>query len=143
MIFSNISVFHASQLTLSSPYALISIMSPPNDVQLQDDPNRKALIRLEFDDLEKDVPLVGILRPRPCILFDKYMAARILGFVDGVKESGIEIVVIHCEAGISRSAAVAAALSKIHNGDGSLFFSKKTCPNMLVYRTIIEEANGA
>jgi len=45
-------------------------------------------------------------------------------------------VICHCEAGISRSAAVAAALSKYYNGNDSFFF-EQYIPNGLVYSTLL------
>ena len=49
----------------------------------------------------------------------------------------IKRIVIHCEAGISRSVAIASALSKIiNNYDDELFNSG--IPNMLVYVTLLD-----
>ena len=49
---------------------------------------------------------------------------------------------IHCEAGISRSAAVAAAIAKLKGLDEAQFFDEPFEPNGLVYRTILEVASG-
>lgn len=46
-------------------------------------------------------------------------------------------MVLHCDAGMSRSPGVAAALSKVLVGDDSQFF-KRYRPNMRVYRTLLE-----
>ena len=49
-------------------------------------------------------------------------------------------IVIHCKAGRSRSAAIAAALHKVLNGsDAPIFDNKQYTPNMRVYRMILEE----
>jgi predicted protein tyrosine phosphatase len=49
-------------------------------------------------------------------------------------------IVIHCTAGKSRSAAVAAALHKVLNGsDAPIFDNKRYSPNMRVYRMVLEE----
>ncbi len=45
-------------------------------------------------------------------------------------------VIVHCEAGISRSAGVAGALSLIYNGSDQYYFDK-FLPNMFVYRKIL------
>lgn len=50
----------------------------------------------------------------------------------------INLIICQCEAGISRSAGVAGALSKVLNKDDSKIF-EDYCPNMLVYRTVLEE----
>ena len=46
-------------------------------------------------------------------------------------------VVLHCDAGMSRSPGLAAALSKVLVGDDTEFF-KRYRPNMRVYRTLLE-----
>jgi hypothetical protein len=57
----------------------------------------------------------------------------------GLKEvQGYDEIVINCEAGISRSAAIAAALSKILTGDDKVFFDQ-FIPNRHIYRTILTE----
>lgn len=49
-------------------------------------------------------------------------------------------IIVHCTAGRSRSAAVAAALHKVLNGDDSIIFNdKKYSPNMRVYRMVLNE----
>ena len=50
----------------------------------------------------------------------------------------IEWIIVHCEAGVSRSAGAVAALSKLLNGDDSYFF-KHFLPNTLVYKLILKE----
>jgi len=49
-------------------------------------------------------------------------------------------IIVHCTAGKSRSAAVAAALHKVLNGsDTPIFDNKRYSPNMRVYRMVLEE----
>jgi protein-tyrosine phosphatase len=48
----------------------------------------------------------------------------------------VSLIVVQCEAGISRSAAIAAALANIYLGDDEPYF-RTSMPNMLVYRTIL------
>lgn len=49
-------------------------------------------------------------------------------------------VIVHCDAGISRSSGVAAAILKATTGDDSqIFNSPKYRPNMLCYRTVLDE----
>ncbi|MBR1496099.1 MAG: metallophosphoesterase [Oscillospiraceae bacterium] len=46
-----------------------------------------------------------------------------------------ETLIVHCDAGISRSAGVAAAIGKCCNGDDRAFFrGGRYCPNMWCYR---------
>ena len=47
--------------------------------------------------------------------------------------------IVHCDAGTSRSAGVAAAILKWANNDDSQIFGRnRYIPNMLVYRTVLE-----
>jgi hypothetical protein len=93
-------------------------------------------LRLQFHDLEKDYP--G--HAPAIVLFTKEMARRIKGFIDNFC---LINVVVNCEAGISRSAAVAAALSMHFNKNCDSFFNNgKYIPNRLVYKTLLDELNG-
>ena len=47
-----------------------------------------------------------------------------------------ETLIVQCDAGISRSAWIAAAISKYCNGDDSYYFKHKN-PNMLCYRLML------
>lgn len=63
------------------------------------------VLRLEFDDVRTEGPqLHGITWAQ---------AAAILDFVDQVKD-GVRLLVVHCDAGISRSAAVARYVVETH-----------------------------
>lgn len=65
-------------------------------------------------------------------------AKKIVDLIEAHPEA--KEIVVHCTAGKSRSAAVAAALHKIFNGsDEPIFGNKRYSPNMRVYRMILEE----
>ena len=52
-------------------------------------------------------------------------------------------VIVHCDAGISRSSGVAAALMKYFNGDDSeIFDSGRYRPNMWCYRKMLNALMG-
>lgn len=71
-------------------------------------------------------------------LFGKEDALKILNFVKLYKDK-IDLIAVNCEAGISRSAGISAALSAILNGAGSdQYYFSNYCPNMLVYRKILD-----
>lgn len=58
-------------------------------------------------------------------------------------KNSVDRIVVHCEAGISRSSGVCAALMKIHDGDDMAIFSvAKYCPNMTCYRRVLEAYYG-
>jgi hypothetical protein len=67
-------------------------------------------------------------------LFSNYHAEAVLSLI---RATNPEAVVCHCAAGQSRSAGLAAALSKFYNGEDKQFFHMPYTPNMLVYRTML------
>ena len=69
------------------------------------------------------------------ILFTKEQARDILNFVEKYKDS-IDILAIHCQAGISRSVGVHVALEKIYNTKD--LYSRYPCHNRHVTSTILE-----
>jgi len=69
-------------------------------------------------------------------LFNKSLAKAVWKFVDKYKDE-VDLIIVNCELGISRSSGMAAAISKILNGDDMHFF-RYFVPNMDVYRKMIE-----
>ena len=119
---------------------VISITDPEsNDAPLNIAEN--DILRLKFHDLEETYPFDP--KYAAIILFDKNFADLILKFINTHFCDNLAILV-HCEAGISRSAAVAAALAQHFNGNNERFFRDPLMPNKLVYSTlsaVIQEAN--
>lgn len=125
----------------------ISITDPKSDpVNL---PLLEAdILRLSFHDLDRTYPISC----PAIVLFDTVMAQRIKDFIMMVVWTYMGrnvddrklFVVVHCEAGISRSAGVAAALSKHFKNDDSMFFNNasKYLPNRLAYRVLLNTLNG-
>ena len=98
---------------------------------------RKGVLQLRFEDMDS-LPGIYGRAPFNYILFEKEHAKKILDFV--FKEhKDVPLVLVHCEAGISRSPATAASLTKIFGKDDADFF-KFYMPNRLVYSTILETA---
>lgn len=72
-------------------------------------------------------------------LFSREHAKLILDFVETYKDK-IELIVVNCEEGRSRSPAIAGALAVILNGIGSdNYFFNRYLPNSLVYKIILLE----
>jgi len=119
-------------ISISSPNALTAII-PPNKKCL-------GILRLVFHDLDgTNNPSKSdytLFTQGKYTLFTEKQAQAILNFVTRYILN-VEVVICQCEAGISRSAGVAGALSKIINGDDTYIF-KNYVPNILVYRTILE-----
>ena len=107
----------AARRTMAVEYAVISIRDSHDsipDAVLAESPLRRAILRLRFDDIgdidDADEAPPGYL------LFGESHARQIVRFVDAHLHA-IQGLIVHCEAGISRSAAVAAVLSRAINGD--------------------------
>ena len=115
-------------------HIVISIKSPgASKAEILYLNNCLDILYLEFHDFDN----LSLNYPGHIKVFSKQDAKKILNFVKKYKEK-IDLIVCQCEAGISRSAGVIGALSKIFNGDDTRIF-KEYLPNMLVYRTILKE----
>lgn len=86
------------------------------------------VLTLDFDDADEQFGSVK--------LYTKEQARQVFSFVKS-NLAVVEEFIIHCAAGISRSAGMAAALSKIYNKDDTEFF-KASRPNMFVYRQTLK-----
>ncbi len=118
--------------TYNEKYVVISIRSPhAYPVELKEDSNRLGVLQLAFGDVDREVD-----HPQ-AVLMTKEQAKQILGFYSFYKDK-VDTVVVNCGAGISRSSAVAAALTRIEGQDDSWFFTEYI-PNRFVYRMILEE----
>ncbi len=113
------------------PHIIISIKDPEtSDIEIIKRDNCIGILRLSFHDLNRTC--------KDYKIFSKRDAKEILNFA-AYPPIKVDIIICQCEAGISRSAGVAGALSKIINGDDKAIF-RQYLPNMLVYRTIMKEA---
>ena len=120
--------------------AVISITDPSESfVNLSMIESRVPKLRLVFHDIDD----IEIAKKYKLVHFTKQMANEIIYWLSLVRCENIETAVIQCNAGISRSAGVAAAIALIINGDDSVIFNdKRYLPNRLVYRTILEVFYG-
>ena len=93
----------AESLSGNSRTAVISI-TDPGSPEAKLNPRFRAVLRLSFFDA---IPADEYMPPLPG-LFNREMAQRIDNFVSGVQARPFEIsMMVHCEYGVSRSAAVA------------------------------------
>lgn len=118
----------------SEPHIWISIRNNDDfDCKLPENHFRKASLFLMFDDDEKE-------RPGVILMTDK-QAKQIVEFVDENKK-GIDLICVNCEAGKSRSSAVALALSELMNGhDSGIRGNSNYCPNLFVKDLIIKHGD--
>jgi predicted protein tyrosine phosphatase len=115
------------------PHVIISITSSPDDVaRLRLNKKCRGVLRLSFPDAEAPSALYA-----EAILFSREHAMNVWTFVQQhLPET--QRIIVHCDAGVSRSPAVAAALARVLNDDDSEFFGGRYRPNMRVYRTLLE-----
>jgi predicted protein tyrosine phosphatase len=127
--------FKKKDNNLEISHAFISIHTPGDKAPfIATNDYTLGFMSLCFDDVDSEKMFEGINR-KP-ILFNEQIAYDIIAFWAKINP---KVFVIHCDAGFSRSPAVAAALTSI-NGDSDLEFFSRYRLNMLVYRTLIETA---
>jgi predicted protein tyrosine phosphatase len=112
----------------SRPWACISITDTDASDARMPTRNRVGLLRLKFDDVTVPMQYWTAVSTED--------ARRVLAFAAEVWPKA-DVLHVHCEAGISRSAGVAAALSRLYFGDDAKFFLPPYRPNKLVYHTIL------
>ncbi|MFC1596710.1 hypothetical protein ACFL5Q_02075 [Planctomycetota bacterium] len=116
------------------PWACISIATEEDKWPVISGANRVEWLQLAFADIRFPDPTCSKT------VFDDGRARRILDFVKDVWDR-IDLLFVHCEAGTSRSPAVAAAISRICYGDDGPFMLPHLYePNLLVYRKLLEVA---
>jgi len=127
----------ARNFTCDQKWSCISISSRKDEWPELQSENRVSVLRLAFADVS-NVDWARIYGFPEEAIFGEETARSILNFYDSAVQQGAEVMMVHCEAGVSRSPGVAAALSKIHLGTDQEFFDRYT-PNMLVYSKILTE----
>ena len=118
------------------PYAVISITDPNlKHPVLARSENCRAVLPLQFYDVFGRAAQV---KNGPSgAWFTESMAREIAEFVNAQRSQGVNLIVVNCEFGMSRSAGVASALSFFYNQDET-FFLVHHRPNSLVRRLVLE-----
>lgn len=145
-------VYSKATIEAESPYPaahlIVSVSTPgrdgaqPEPVALPIGEATRGVLRVEFHDLPympKDVES-QVFSAEPHLVasvFTREHAARIADFVLPWIDQ-VEAVLVQCDAGMSRSPAVAAAIDKAVNGDDAYWF-KRYHPNSRVYSILLEE----
>jgi len=131
------------------PHAIISIGDPeprregsPGLANFAENPWRRGVLRVQFYDIDMiSITNAGYIHEiqksgGKGLMTDDH-ANQILDFVEEMKGK-IELLICHCEGGISRSSATAAAILRILTGsDDKIFNDPKYIPNRFVYRKIL------
>jgi len=115
------------------PYVVISISDPgTKKPRIRQPPLCRGILSLRFHDAEpiddfKLLPDIKLMTPNH--------AKRIWRFILEHSDA-IQIAVVHCEQGMSRSPAVAAALCRLLGGNDSRFF-QNYAPNRFAYELVL------
>lgn len=130
---------------IRTSHAIISITDP--DKELADfapNQNRIDILSLQFYDLEDIRDEMALEDAAEYVntfghgLFSNAQAVQIVDFVERIKDK-VNGILIHCEAGVSRSAAVAAAIELMLNGSSDRIFNdRRYSPNLYVYTKLIQ-----
>lgn len=87
--------------------------------------NVKHILSLSFDDFEFEQ------MPQYCMKYED--GDKIVDFVNQYYDEA-DLIIVHCDGGISRSAGVAAAIMRVKEGfDDPIFDSRRKHPNMTCY----------
>jgi len=135
--FQKIRVFSRIQAEKFVPpnkyHAWISITTPGDEVSCITlrKPYDIGIKRVQFHDVDNEAWGSDYIVP------DNQHAREIYSFMRW-NYMAIEELYVHCDAGISRSAGVAAALSKIFLGSDEEFFKAPYQPNRLIYKLILQ-----
>jgi len=113
------------KFTCDSSWACISITDTDveNPIPINEK-NRIDILRIKFDDIEFERQT---LKP-----ITEAQGAEIWTFVDNIWDK-VELLMVHCVAGISRSTAVSKAISDIYQPEYSDYYDQLYSPNKLVY----------
>lgn len=131
---------------LTIPHIVISITDPTNPKPAEFELNEclKAVLYLkcydmDFSDGNETHTRAAFTRRYAHGIFTDAQAKQVVNFTLEHKDS-IRTIICHCDAGVSRSAGMGAAISLILNGsDKEIFNDKRYVPNMHIYRKIVNE----
>jgi len=131
------------KLELQIPYAVHSITDPERpQAAIPPRPLLRSILRLSFHDKGKRAEIPGLesisVMDREEVIMTEQDASKVIGFVRENLDN-VQMIVCQCEAGMSRSAAIAAAISRILHGEDEFFF-EHYWPNRWVYRKIMDAA---
>jgi predicted protein tyrosine phosphatase len=122
------------------PHIFVSITTPGDSegpAKLPENEHTRGVLRLAFSDIDviREGSAFGEDPDDTRVLFAPEHGEQVVSFVSEHLDH-IEAIIVHCDAGMSRSPGVAAALARLCNVDDSPFF-KRYHPNMRVYRGIL------
>ena len=137
----------AEVIKFDIPYIVISIYSTGSEpANIPSPPDCLDILYIKFDDLAEDIFTEGLTyraineedANRIWTFVDYYMYREHVRLEPLTEALHPELILIHCDAGVCRSPAVAAAIDLIYLGNDSKWFKAPYCPNMKVYNTMLK-----
>lgn len=123
---------------MREPYILISIRDPDKrPVRIRHCSLCKGFLELVFHDAE---PVEGFVPTDPIIYMTDTDARTIWRFLYKY-EGDYEVIVVHCEQGMSRSPAIAAALATVLTPADQQYLQTSQ-PNRYVYECMLSASEG-
>lgn len=105
------------------------VISTSSDGPIKFQGEEKNVIRFDFDDIEKN---------EEGKWFTEEDAKNIVAFLNSHDLKKVDKIICSCDGGVSRSSAMAAALSLYFNGnDWNIWGNAQYVPNSTVYRTLL------
>lgn len=120
------------------PHNLKSALISINDIDQDflnfnnnEDNNIRGVLKLRFDDVTDGPGVINHIQAKQIATFVNYWSDK------------VDRIVVHCSAGVSRSAGCAAAILKYLTGDDTQVFKNYMYrPNMTVYRHVLNALVG-
>lgn len=107
----------------------------------------KDVLTMQFSDVNPELfyeqgmeeELKTLIETGKCKVFSGHEARQIKIFLKQImKNESIETLIVHCSAGVSRSPAIAAAISKHLFGNDNEFWEKQL-PNKYIYNLMLND----
>ncbi len=121
---------------------IISISTPNvdySDCIIEANKENRVIDILPIEFMDADSPGNDDVYGNPTTIDDLMSDEDAKKIVEFVKKYKDKRILVHCDAGISRSSAVAAAILKHYTGDDSMIFDSRWYnPNRWVYRKVLE-----
>jgi len=125
----------ARNSNINRPHIWISI-SGEDPAKLPSNENRMGELFLQFDDVNESNYKSKSTNIKECKLMTDEQANQIIDFVISHLKS-VELICVNCNAGISRSAGVASALSLLTNEYDGIGNNKRFHPNSHVKSLVV------
>ena len=134
--------------TVTDAAAVISITSlEEKDVEFERNAQIISILHLKFNDLKEEVDEEGIPYGRPLPKPENFKGLKafpenfegLKAFADDLDRLGCERLIIHCNEGVSRSAALAQAVFRYRGGRDEVKTQRPPDPNPLVYELACRE----